>query len=458
MTKNSKSSATHKGKKPSRRAASEEELQGLNDIDELAAAGSRRSGLSTTISFGVVAVLLTAAGWIASRPYLYHDRLPPGSVVALRSAVALQTQPPTSSLWASADAENASAVLAVASAITAASPPMARQLLPPPLPPPPPPPPSPPSPSPPPPLPSTPPPSPPPSASPLAPPAVLPAAPLAATLNARFNRDVTKFASLEAGVLIHQLDGFQDAELPWAPCSGSSRSHNCQGTRTSSRRHRVSCSVIFAGLHRKDASIPTFSVDAGVVLRPSMANVLCGYGNDGSIDDNRPLMCEGGYPYSESRCVPGCGSPPAFCDPRNPHDEGSWTTCGVSWGAKGIRPWRGVDLPGLLDVFASKGEPFTGVGNFKGYNEIVVDPVPWLEHLPHSVEAIFMVDCTAGSAQLHYGAADGMATAMDCAEAQAAARTMHAAFLRTYPEVDPATFPLLKLRTNSWDEPFEEIR
>jgi hypothetical protein len=128
----------------------------------------------------------------------------------------------------------------------------------------------------------------------LAPPAVLPAAPLAATLNARFNRDVTKFASLEAGVLIHQLDGFQDAELPWAPCSGSSRSHNCQGTRTSSRRHRVSCSVIFAGLHRKDASIPTFSVDAGVVLRPSMANVLCGYGNDGSIDDNRPLMCEGG--------------------------------------------------------------------------------------------------------------------------------------------------------------------
>jgi hypothetical protein len=181
----------------------------------------------------------------------------------------------------------------------------------------------------------------------LAPPAVLPAAPLAATLNARFNRDVTKFASLEAGVLIHQLDGFQDAELPWAPCSGSSRSHNCQGTRTSSRRHRVSCSVIFAGLHRKDASIPTFSVDAGVVLRPSMANVLCGYGNDGSIDDNRPLMCEGGYPYSESRCVPGCGSPPAFCDPRNPHDEGSWTTCGVSWGAKGIRPWRGVDLPGM---------------------------------------------------------------------------------------------------------------
>jgi hypothetical protein len=35
---------------------------------------------------------------------------------------------------------------------------------------------------------------------------------------------------------------------------------------------------------------------------------------------------------------------------------------------------------------------------------------------------------------------------------------MHAAFLRTYPEVDPATFPLLKLRTNLWDEPFEEIR
>jgi len=340
--------------------------------------------------------------------------------------------------------------------------------------------PPPPSPSPPPPSPSPPPPSPspptpvplppPPSPAPPSPQAPKPASPtphtpppsaepLAQTLNARFGRDVTQHAALEAGILIHQLDGFQDAARPWAPCSAKSASPNCHGGRTSARIHRTSCSVIYKGLRQKDSSVPTFSFDAGIVLRPSTANVLCGYGNDGSIDDNRPLTCSGGYPYQESSCVPGCGSPPYFCNPANPHDEGSWNTCGVSWGAHGIRPWRGKDLPGLLDVFAKNGEPFTGVGNFKGYNEIVVDTVPWLENLPHSVEGIFMVDCgNTNQANLRYSAADGMGTAASCADGQEAARKMHAAFLRAYPDIDPASFPLLKLRPQQWEEPFVEVR
>lgn len=128
----------------------------------------------------------------------------------------------------------------------------------------------------------------------------------------------------------------------------------------------------------------------------------------------------------------------------------------MSWGQSGIRPWRGRDLPGLLDVFARNGDAFTGVGNFKGYNEIVVDTQPWLTNLPDSVEAIFMVDCGNAGSNLRYSAADGMGTAANCAEAQAAARAMHASFLRAYPQIEAASFPLLKLRPDQWNAPFVE--
>ena len=69
-------------------------------------------------------------------------------------------------------------------------------------------------------------------------------------------------------------------------------------------------------------------------------------------------------------------------------------------------------------MYEQLGEPFTGVGNYKGYNEIVVDSKHWLEGLPGSVEAIFMVDCEDGDANLRYGAADGGGTAESCQAAR----------------------------------------
>ena len=107
---------------------------------------------------------------------------------------------------------------AAASVITLVPPPSPQPPLPPRLSP---------SPSPPPP---PPPPSPPPPRSPLPPPLGPPptsasaltshtGGALAASLNARFAREPTSNAPFDAGILFHQLDGYQDPDRPWAPCA-----------------------------------------------------------------------------------------------------------------------------------------------------------------------------------------------------------------------------------------------
>ena len=211
--------------------------------------------------------------------------------------------------------------------------------------------------------------------------------------------------------------------------------------------------MIFAGLKSRDSSVPTFSLDGGVILRPSKIHAFCGYGIDGSIDDNKPLSCTRADP---AQCMPGCGEPPAWCSKSNPHDEGDWLTCGLGWGNGGVRPWKQEDFGGaggLFDLFEKSGENFDGVGSFKGYNEIVLDTKVWIDNLPGSVEAIFMVDCQDGQDNLRYGAADGGGTAANCRDAKANAVDLHRKFLSAY-KLSEADFPLLKLRPNNWEEPF----
>ena len=341
-------------------------------------------------------------------------------------------------------------------------------------------------------------------------------------LNARFKADVTREAPpgaeradaraslaesvdagpLGAGVLIHQLDGYQDPSRPWAPCPADLDApgvpDECEYEHIAQRRQRVSTSLIYAQLRSKDESIPTFSYDGGVVLRPQFARPLCGYGADGSIDASKEIACprghaRGGTPaptpspaLKSSECVPGCSLPkavqdslplrggPDWCSKANPHDEGEWNWCGINWSRSGVRPWRPSDFRGrggLLDIFARNGLPFLGIGpgqadkgkaidkdkdkrSFKGYNEVVVDSDAWLDHLPWSVEAIFYVECLDGrdKANLKYS---NMASASDtCGEAEDRAREMHAAFLRAYPQIQPAAFPLLRLKADDWEHPF----
>jgi hypothetical protein len=272
-------------------------------------------------------------------------------------------------------------------------------------------------------------------------------------INARFRRDVKMHEAFEAGVLVHQLDGFEDQAKRWSPCAEDSRSGNCQGSRTRARRSRVSASMIFAGLQSRDGRIPTFSLDGGVILRPSTIHAFCGYGIDGSIDDNKPLSCNHIDP---STCVPGCGDPPRWCNKANPHDEGAWLTCGLGWGSNGVRPWRQQDFGGaggLFDLFEQSGANFEGVGSFSGYNEIVVDADNWIGLLPHSVEGIFMIECDDNDVNLRYGAADGGGTAMNCRDARANAIDLHRKFIQEY-ELSESDFPLLTLRPGNWEEPF----
>ena len=126
----------------------------------------------------------------------------------------------------------------------------------------------------------------PPSASPLPPPSPPPPFPsppppvptvsLVELLNERFSRDVIEYESLEAGILFHQLDGYEDEARKWAPCAQESRSANCQLQRTRERSQRMSASMVYAALEGNDNRIPTFSLDGGVILNPSKTRVFCG--------------------------------------------------------------------------------------------------------------------------------------------------------------------------------------
>ena len=218
--------------------------------------------------------------------------------------------------------------------------------------------------------------------------------------------------------------------------------------------------MLYAGLKAKDAVMPTFSLDGGVVLRPSKTRAFCGYATDGSTDDNgqHPNHCDHVDPAT---CLPSCGNPPDWCLASNAHEEGFWNTCGLDWGRSGIRPWRPEDFSGpggLLDVFVQNGQPFGGIGNWKGYNEVVVDTNTWLKELPHSVEAMFIVECDDWERNTEYPpGSHGWGTAQTCGEAHERARNMHQKFLRTY-DLDAVQFPLLKLRTRNWDKPFVTYR
>ena len=85
----------------------------------------------------------------------------------------------------------------------------------------------------------------------------------------------------------------------------------------------------------------------------------------------------------------------------------------------------------LLDIFAREGAPFPNGEYFLGYNEIIVDSPTWVQGLPGSVEAIFVLE---GQRQ------DGV-------------RDIHRRFLEAY-GMNWDEFPLLMLRPGNWEKPF----
>ena len=280
---------------------------------------------------------------------------------------------------------------------------------------------------------------------------------IAIDINARFGKDVRLNAALEAGVLIHQMDGTEDSSHKYSPCSAHNNydlAVRCQNQRIRTRRQRVATSMIFAGQRSRADTIPTVGLDGGVILRPSMVQAFCGYGTDGNIDSDKPLACN---PYAK-QCVVGCGEPPEWCSKANPNDENPSLTCGLGHSRGGVRPWKPDDFDGeggLLDLIEKHGEPYSrGTSNYKGSAEVVVSSQAWIDNLPQSVEAIFFVDCHDDEPNPG-GAAKG--TASTCKEARQAAIDLHQQFLDAYLGKEGGNIPLLKLQPSNWAEPFAQV-
>ena len=217
------------------------------------------------------------------------------------------------------------------------------------------------------------------------------------------------------------------------PCSGD----DCNGQRMVERMRRVSGSLIFKGMNtgrsdRVKFGLPLFSYDGGVVLNPKHTMIGCAYGADGHIDDS--------YKVAD-----GCGGP--RCDGSNPYIEPNHCLCGFYNCGGSIVPWSASDLGPMLQEFVQSSSRYTGFGSYSGYNEIVIDSGTWLSNLPHSIEAIFLVDCSKRQRNTPYSASKS------CEQAQANARRVHAAFLAAY-GVPESKFPLLRLSQHEWDAPF----
>lgn len=249
----------------------------------------------------------------------------------------------------------------------------------------------------------------------------------------------------EAGVLIHQFDGREDPQKPFAPCPQQPTGDSGWLCNNKGYTHqRSSASVIYAGMREHlspQGQIPLFSYDGGVVLDPILTDVWCSYATDGSTDYNQ-AYCDDDK-IDHAACLPGCGSPPKWC-PEKDHVFG-WCHCGVQWCGGSPRPWKAEHLGIMLSEHAQFGDAFAGYGSYKGYNELIIGANAWREHLPKSVEAIFMTECEGA------GSNTGQALAKSCEEAERHAREVHAAFVRLYKTPD---FPLLRLRINNWEEPF----
>lgn len=168
-------------------------------------------------------------------------------------------------------------------------------------------------------------------------------------MNARFHRDVrsTAFDFPHAGVLISQIDGHRSEGRPWLPSTDEVA------------RGFMSASIIFDRLEHSFATIPLFSYDSGVVLRPSGVDALCLYGADGSTDQAG---------HCGSAILPWC-SPGDL--PRDP-DTARPPVCGFdlprSW-RMGVAPWHVEDAGLVLEYQTHRGAGNTTPA-FTGYNEV----------------------------------------------------------------------------------------
>jgi len=204
------------------------------------------------------------------------------------------------------------------------------------------------------------------------------------------------------GIIVHGFDAMEDPERPWRPCPS--------GLGCSTLRDRVSTSIINGGMHQGDFSLPLFACDnGGLIMRGESSRLLCSFSGDGGT---RGVVCNG-----EPGCVPGCVFPGGdWC--AHADDASGW--CGG-------KPWPPSKLSIMLDRFMQKPG---------AYNEVVLDARTWGRNLPHSVLAIFYPEVASAEGQLF-------------------ARNAHKMMLREYSHLTEDDIPLVVLRMDDWENPFD---
>lgn len=243
---------------------------------------------------------------------------------------------------------------------------------------------------------------------------------------------------------MHILDGYEDSDHPWRPCEPPC-SNLRNGWVSGAVARKLSASIISRAMKRTFREIPLFSFDPGYIIHPDAAKAAtrCGYMVDASTDDNKPLCENQGPP-----CIAGCGDPPQWCDPQT-YGKG-WYKCGHDWdGRFGVQPWHPKDVNQLLNHHADFGATYSGIGNFEGYNEFILESHD-IKHFPHDIQAFYIVQCEETEQNLQYRGG----TSATCADARDRGVDAYRKFTHSY-GIDPIQFPLLLLIPTNWDAPFQ---
>ena len=258
------------------------------------------------------------------------------------------------------------------------------------------------------------PPSPPPLPQvPPSPPAPKPPPPGAvARLNEMFRSGRATNSLSSVGIIVHGFDAMEDPLRPWRPCPAD-------GGGCAALGDRLSTSIVNGAMHQPHdgAFLPLFGCDnGGLIMRGSSNRLLCSYPGDGGT---RGVVCNG-----ESGCIPGCIMPgySSWCDQH---------VASSSW-CDG-KPWPPSKLSQMLGLFMQ------APGEIKptlAYNEVVLDAHTWGRNLPRSVLAIFYPEHASG-------------------EGAYFARSAHKKMLEEYPHLTEDDIPLLVLRLNDWETPFD---
>lgn len=259
------------------------------------------------------------------------------------------------------------------------------------------------------------------SPSPPAPPPESPASAsaVASRLNERFRNGRPSSDLAHVGVVMHAFDRISEAQwAPWAACDAHGHGPQCHNGYTG----RMSCFLSFQRMRdRRDrVAVPFPQWGGGVVASPTL-RLKCAYGDDATT----------------AHTWNGCYG--QWCDRNDPWKHGSGgSPCGFGSAGQVHANWHPEDLDKMLSLWNRYSQHYQAPGWYSGYNELVYDSSEWNRHLPHSIEAFYIM---AEHCELSW-----WRTHDDTIH-------RHQAFLRQY-GVSANEIPLLCVSPSKWDAPF----